>query len=205
MALYENVNGTIKEITSVSTNVGGTIKSMMLLHENVGGTLKQIFPKVIESKYNARIQNTGGGGLLGRPPSSSTGFINIGEIGPGIVIDMNTSASGSSSGGSPTMSFHYRTLIDGSNNQYVYVTSNCKVTVKITCGGNGSSGGIATFGINGVTKFDSSKNGNSYIANFNLTPSDYISASSKSSASGSAGSSATYTTSVSYTLTFTSA
>ena len=199
MALYENVNGTIKEITAISTNIGGTIKNMTLLHENVGGTLKQIFPKVIESKYNARIQNTGGGGLLGKPPSVSSGFINIGEIGPGIVIDMNTSAAGSSSGGSPTFSFHYKTLYDGSNNQYVYITSNCKVTVKITCGG------IATFGINGVLKFDSSKNGHSYTATFNLTPSDYISASSKSSATGSAGSSVTHTTSVSYTLTFTSA
>lgn len=205
MALYENVNGTIKEITSLSTNVGGTIKNMMLLHENVGGTLQQIFPKIIESKYNARIQNTGGGGLLGRPPSSSTGFTNIGEIGPGIVIDMNTSASGGTSGGSPTFSFHYKTLVDGSNKQYVYITSNCKVTVKITCGGSGSSGGTATFGLNGVTKFDSSNDGGLYTATFNLTPSDYISASSKSSATGSAGSSATYTTSVSYILTFTSA
>ena len=205
MALYENVKGTIKEITSLSTNVGGTIKTITLLHENVGGTLKQIFPKVIENKYNARIQITGGGGILGRPPSSSTNFSSIGEIGPGLVIDMNTSASGSSSGGSPTMSFHYKTLVDGSNKQYVYITSNCKVTVKITCGSRGSSGGTATFGINGVTKFDSSKNGNSYTATFNLTPSDYISASSKSSATGSAGSSVTYTTSVSYTLTFTSA
>lgn len=211
MALYENVNGVIKEITAMSTNVGGTLKNMTLVHENVNGTLKQVFPKVIESKYNARILVAGGGGIAGKPGSSGSNFSSIGEIVPGLIINMDTSASGSSSGGSPTYGFSNKTLYDGSSNKYVYISSNCKVTVKITCGGSGSSSGsgssagTATFGINGVTKFNSSSDGRSYTATFSLTPNDYISAYSGSSATGAAGSSATYTSSVDYTLTFTSA
>lgn len=193
-------------MTSVSTNVGGIVKTITLLHENVGGTLQQIFPKVIESKYNARLSVSSGGGPLSGPGGgSSGGYSNIGEIKPGVTINMDTQTS--ASGASYT--FNSKTLYDGSSNQYVYITSNCKVTVKITCygGGAGTSGGgsgHATFGINGVTKFNG-YSGDSYNTTFNLTPNDYISASSSSNVIGAAGTSAVIGARVDYTLTFTSA
>lgn len=43
MPLYQNVNGSIKEIKTLTQNVNGALKSLNSLKQNVGGVLKEVF------------------------------------------------------------------------------------------------------------------------------------------------------------------
>lgn len=155
MPLYQNVGGTIKNITKLTQNVGGTLKTLTSLKQNVGGTLKEVFSYSTwdpNKLYCFQVQTILVGGGIGHP-SSSAGFTRH-TAEKGETITLSLASQSVSTGYMVSNSKSVNTVDGGVSRSYFCPKENCTMVVSITYEGSNTYNGScsAYIVIDGVNK-----------------------------------------------------